>query len=110
LTTKDVDVLLIVSDSSRRGILSAGRIAQLTDELGIRVGKKCFIINQAKNDEKEALEKTAAEFKLNLVGIIPEDSNLRDFDLKGKPTVELDRGSESVKAAFEIFDKILKDI
>jgi len=110
LTTKDVDVLLIVSDSSRRGILSAGRIAQLTDELGIRVGKKCFIINQAKHDEKEALEKTAAEFKLNLVGIIPEDSNLRDFDLKGKPTVELDRESESVKAAFEIFDKILTDI
>ena len=47
LTTKDVDILLIVSDASRRGILSAARISQLTDELGIRVGKKCFIVNQA---------------------------------------------------------------
>jgi CO dehydrogenase maturation factor len=110
LTTKDVDILLIVSDSSRRGILSAARIAQLTDELGIRVGKKCFIINQAKEGEAAELEKAAAEYKLNLVGIIPEDSNIRDFDLKGKPTVELGGDSSSVKAAYEIFDNILKGL
>jgi CO dehydrogenase maturation factor len=110
LTTKDVDILLIVSDASRRGMLSAARISQLTDELGIRVGKKCFIINQAKDSETAELEKAAAEYKLSLVGIIPEDSNIRDFDLKGRPTVELDRNSGSVKSAYKIFDKILMDI
>jgi CO dehydrogenase maturation factor len=110
LTTKDVDVVLMVSDSSRRGILSAARISQLTDELGIRVGKKCFIVNQAKYSEKEALEKLASEFKLNLVGIIPEDSNIRDFDLKGRPTIELERDSASVEEAYKIFNKIFNEI
>jgi CO dehydrogenase maturation factor len=107
LTTKDVDILLIVSDSSRRGILSAARIAKLTDELGLRIGRKCFIINQAKDGETEALEKTSAEYKLDLVGIIPEDSRIRDFDLKGRPTIELDRDSQSVIVAYKIFEEIL---
>jgi len=106
LTTKDVDILLIVSDSSRRGILSAARISRLTDELGIRVGKKCFIINQAKDGEEDALENAAAEYGLNLVGIMPEDAMIRDYDLKGRPTIEVDRDSQSVIVAFGIFDKI----
>jgi len=110
LTTKDVDILLIISDSSRRGILSAARIAQLTDELGIRVGKKCFIINQAKDSEKDFLGRASAEYKLNLAGIIPEDGRIRDFDLKGRPTIELERDSQSVIAAFGIFDKILNGV
>lgn len=107
LTTKDVDILIIVSDSSRRGIMSAARIAQLTDELGLRIGRKCFIINQAKDNETITLEKAVAEYKLDLVGVIPEDSRIRDFDLKGRPTIELDSGSRSVTAAYGIFDKIL---
>jgi len=110
LTTKDVEILLIVSDASRRGILSAARISQLTDELGLKIDKKCFIINQTKDNERSELEKVAAEYKLNLVGIIPEDSKIRDFDLKGRPTIELDRESKSVTAAYEIFDEILKGI
>jgi CO dehydrogenase maturation factor len=107
LTTKDVDVLLIVSDSSRRGIMSAARISELTDELGLRIGKKCFIINQAKDGERSALEKAAADYKLNLVGIMPEDQMIRDFDLKGRPTIELDKNSKSLNVAYDIFDKIL---
>jgi len=109
LTTKEVDILLIISDSSRRGIMSAARISQLTDELGLRIGRKCFVINQAKEDETETLEKAAADYKLDLVGIIPEDSRIRDFDLKGRPTIELDRESRSVAFAYEIFDRILKE-
>ena len=110
LTTKDVDILLIVSDSSRRGILSAARISQLTDELGLRIGKKCFIINQTKDDETGELRKAALEYQLNLAGIIPEDHSLRDFDLKGRPTIELGMESRCLAAAYGIFDRILSGI
>jgi len=110
LTTKEVDILLIVSDSSRRGILSAARIAQLTDELGLKIGRKCFIINQAKDDETEILEKMAAEHGLDLAGIIPEDNRIRDFDLKGMPTIELDGDSRSVVAAYGIFNRIFSGV
>ncbi|MGD9157432.1 MAG: AAA family ATPase [Desulfobacteraceae bacterium] len=107
LTTNNIDILLIISDSSRRGILSAARISELTDDLGVRIGKKMFIINQVKEEKKEDLIKVAEEFGLKVAGIIPEDKNVRDFDLKGIPTIELENESESLKAAYEIFNKIL---
>ena len=107
LTTNDIDVLLIVSDASRRGILSAARISELTDELGVKIGKKLFIINQVREERKDDLIKVAEEFGLNVAGTIPEDKNVRDFDLKGIPTIKLENESESIKAAYEIFDNIL---
>ena len=107
LTTNNIDTLLIISDASRRGILSAARISELTDELGIRIEKKMFIINQVREEKKEDLLKVAEEFGLNVAGIIPEDKNVRDFDLKGIPTIKLENESESLKAAYEIFDNIL---
>ena len=51
----------------------------------------------------------AEEYNLELAGIIPEDSSIRDFDLEGKPTIELDIHSPAVKSAYGIFDKILND-
>ena len=110
LTTKDVDILLVVSDASRRGMLSAARISQLTDELGLKIGKKYFIINLAKDGQAEDIMEAAAGYKLNLAGIIPEDSDIRNFDLKGRPTIELDMESQSVTAAYRIFDKILSGV
>jgi len=107
LTTNNIDILLIISDASRRGILSAARISELTDELGIKVGQKLFLINQVKEDRKDALIKVAEEFGLNVTGTIPEDNNIRDFDLKGIPTMKLDKDSNSIKAAYDVFNKIL---
>ncbi len=107
LTTNNIDILLIVSDASRRGILSAARISELTDELGVRIGKKMFIINQVRGEREDDLKKVAEEFGLTVAGIIPEDKNVRDFDLKGIPTIKLENESESIKAAYNIFDNIL---
>jgi hypothetical protein len=41
---------------------------------------------------------------------MPEDPAVAEFDLAGKPTVELDSGCPIVKAAYNIFDKILVNI
>ena len=49
LTTKNVDLLLIVSDTSRRGLQAALRINELAQKLNIGVGKSFLIINQTKD-------------------------------------------------------------
>ena len=107
LTTKDVDILLIVSDPSRRGIQAAVRIEELARSLKIVVGKSYVVINQA----REALPEPAMEMinnaNLELIGTIPEDDMIYDFDFNGRPTIEMPEDSKSVKAAFEIFDKIV---
>lgn len=107
LTTNNIDLLIIVSDASKRGIQSASRILELTDELGLKIDRKVFIVNQVKEGLRETIEKVVHEYPLDLVGIIPEDVQVHDFDLSGRPTIELDEASKALKASFEIFDKII---
>jgi CO dehydrogenase maturation factor len=110
LTTNNIDLLLIVSDGSRRSIQSAARIVDLTEELGLIIGRRLFVVNQAKEAEKDAIEEMVGHFPLDLVGIIPEDMHVRDFDLRGRPTIELDAESEALRSAYAIFEKILNEV
>jgi len=108
LTTNNIDLLLIVSDASRRGILSASRIADLTNELGLRIGKSLFLVNLVKEGQESSLEKIVQEYPLQLIGMIPEDTQVRDYDLQGRPTISLNEESIAMAAAYQIFQKALE--
>ncbi len=109
LTTKDVDVLLIVSDTSRRSIQAAIRINQLSRDLNIGVKKSYLVINQAKNGGiPDTVMKWLQDEGLELIGTIPEDERVYEYDLDGRPTIEISEENHAVKAAFEIFDKIVR--
>jgi len=107
LTTKNVDVLLLVSDPSRRGLQAALRIDELARELNIGVGKSCLIINQAKEPPSGAVLKWIADAGVELAGTVPADSTIYDFDSQGRPTIQMPETSPSVQAAFSIFDRIV---
>ncbi len=107
LTNKEIDLLLVVSDSSRRGILSARRIYDLVDELGIRVGQKYLLVNQYRDKLESIVTKETQVFDSNSVSTIPEDDLIYQFDLEGKPTVQLPPESMALQAANEIFSKLL---
>jgi CO dehydrogenase maturation factor len=107
LTTNNIDLLIIVSDASKRGIDSAARILELTGELGLKINRKVFVVNQVKEGLIETVEKMVRKYPLDLIGIIPEDVQVHDFDLSGRPTIELDEASKALQASFEIFDKII---
>jgi len=108
LTTHDVDVLLIVSDPSRRSLQAAVRINELARELNIGVKKSCLIVNQAKNGTRpEMIEQYLGDSGLTLLGIVPEDDAVSEYDMQGRPTAELPEDSASVKAAFDLFAKIV---
>jgi CO dehydrogenase maturation factor len=107
LTTKDVDVLLIVSDPSRRGIQAAVRIEELARCLKIVVGKSYVVINQARESLPEPAMEMINKANLELIGTIPKDDVIYEFDFNGRPTIEMPDDSKSVQAAFEIFEKIV---
>jgi len=108
LTTNHIDLLLVVSDPTRRGIQAAARIVELTQSLGLNIERKYLIINQSRTGQSEAVFKAVNDFGLDLIGMVPEDSEVRDFDLNGQPTVELVNENKAVKAAYEIFEKIFE--
>jgi len=89
-TTRDVDLLFIVSDPSLRGIIAAARVAEVIDELKTDVGLACLIVNRVEGPElppplQEAIDKA----KLRLAGMIPADPAVRELDSMGLPIVQL---------------------
>jgi CO dehydrogenase maturation factor len=107
LTTNNIDVLLVVSDATRRGLQAAHRIVALTDALKLNISKKVVMINRAKPGQTEALDEALSQYKMDFIGTVPEDSEVQLFDLEGRPTVELPSENEAMKAAYRIFDEII---
>jgi CO dehydrogenase maturation factor len=108
LTTNNVDVLLIVSDPSIRGIDAAGRINTLVDELKVRAVKRFLIVNQARDGLAGSLQQAIEEQGLNLAGTMPKDDLLYEFDMNGNPIITVPDDNPALCAAFEIFDKVIE--
>jgi CO dehydrogenase maturation factor len=107
-TTRDVDVLIIVADASMRSILTAGGVSRLIDELHTRVGEQYLIVNRVQVDESgepklpEPLGRAIEEQGLNLVGLIPVDPVVAEFDALGRPVGDVPANSATRRAFDEI--------
>ncbi len=109
LTTNNIDVLLVVSDPTRRGIQAAARIVELTDELGLNIDRKLLVVNQAREGQENGINEMVKRYELVLLGTVPEDADLQEFDLTGRPTAELQKDNRAVAASYRIFDKMLSE-
>lgn len=107
-TTQNVDVMLVVTDPSHRGILTAQRIGELAQELDINFKELFLILNRVKVENEENLRKKAADTGLQLGGLIYEDPIISEYDIEGRPLIELPDDAESVKELTKIVEKILK--
>lgn len=102
-----VDTIILVSDCSRRGVQAVGRIAKLIPECGLKPKMVGLIVNRAPGGElnegtREEIEKQG----LTLLGVVPQDEQVFDFDCEGKPTVQLPEDSPVRKALYQIIDKL----
>jgi CO dehydrogenase maturation factor len=89
-TTQDVDLLLLVSDPSLRGIIAAGRVAELVDELKTAVGAIYLVVNRVIGDTlPEPLLRAIEDHNLKLGGLIPADPAVNELDALGEPIVKL---------------------
>jgi CO dehydrogenase maturation factor len=92
-TTRDVDVLLIMSDPTIRGITVAARMKDLIGELRSNVGKVGLIVNRVKNELSPEIKKTINESGLQIIALIPEDPDMAGLEMKGRPVTELPQES-----------------
>ncbi|MDR2520124.1 MAG: AAA family ATPase [Eubacteriaceae bacterium] len=93
---KKVDAMLLVSDASRRGVQAVGRIAQLVSEMKIQPTQMGVIINRAPNGFlSEGVKEEIALQNLNLLGVIPHDELVYQYDSDGIPTVQLPEDAPS---------------
>lgn len=105
-TTADLDILFIISDGSARGIRSAGRVHHIVKDLGLKVGQIYLIINRTSLEEVEILKGEVDKTGLSLLGTIPQDRSLVEYDLHGRPLFQLPEDSPAVQAVLEILDSL----
>jgi CO dehydrogenase maturation factor len=101
-TTRDVDRLFILTDMTLRGLGAAGHIASLISELGTRVHKAYLVVNRANGGLPEAWKRKIDEYKLELVGTLPNDPTVSEFDVVGRPIIEVGEDTPIYGAVAEI--------
>ena len=102
-----METAILVSDCSRRGVQAVGRIAQLIRDCGMKPKTIGLIVNRAPkgvlNDgTREEIEKQGLE----LLGVVPQDDAVFEYDCEGKPTVQLPDDSPVKQAVREIVQKL----
>ena len=103
-TAHKIDLLVIVSDPTMKGILTARRINDLVDEIKLDVVKRAFIINRVVGSDSSVLTETAERVGVSLTGIVPQDDMIAQFDLQGRPVFDLPEEAPSVMALFSILE------
>ena len=106
-TTRDVQHLLIVSDPTQRGLVAAGRIAEMGRELDINIENAYLIINRLRGGMPPDLKTFTDKMNVPLLGTIPADDNLAEFEFSGKPLVDLGEDSPVYQAVAKMLVHIL---
>jgi CO dehydrogenase maturation factor len=104
-TTQNVDVLFVLSDPTLRGVMAAKGIVELAKELGNKIRKAYLVVNRVNGEVPEPLREKIREVGLELIGTLPAEPKIAEFDLVGRPIVELDETSPLYAAVKEILHK-----
>jgi len=92
-TTRRIDRLFVLTDPTQRGLAAAEHIMILARDLNTRIGSAHLVINNVAGDLPEPLATRAREVGIPLLGVLPRDPAVGQFDVLGRPLVELDDAS-----------------
>jgi CO dehydrogenase maturation factor len=106
-TTRDVDWLFIITDPTYRGLSAAEHIVELVRSLGTRIGRAGLLFNRVPGELPSVLSDRAAELEVPILGVIPQDPDIAQFDAEGRPLIELDESSASYQAVGAVLDECL---
>jgi CO dehydrogenase maturation factor len=80
-TLLQIDLLVTVSDCSVRGVRTAGRLAQLADEMGTPVAHRGLIVNRVPGGVlPDGVAAAVAETGLPLLAVVPFDDDVAAMD------------------------------
>src|SRR4030066_2318712 len=105
-TTSDVNYLLITSDPSPRGVLTASRIKDLSKEIDINAGKIFLLVNRVSGTLDKRLGKYIEDKGLDLLGIIKVDDNIYEIDINEKSVFDIPKDSKALKQVKDLIGKL----
>jgi CO dehydrogenase maturation factor len=110
MNMRSIDYLLVTSDPSARGILTAKRISDITEPLGLEVKNQYLLVNRTPQPVppalQEKIDEAVVDSGMELGGIIPSSDVLINQELSGESYLGLDDSADIVATVNEMFDRI----
>lgn len=111
LNLRKIHTLFVISDPSARGVLTAARIADLTNSLGVEVRNKVLMVNRVPIPVPQALDNhvqdAVAETDLIFGGYVPASDEIFDAEMKQESLLDLPSSAMALRDAWAVFGKYL---
>ncbi len=105
-TDRDVNTMIVVTDASHMGLLTAKRIKELSKEVHIDFEKIYLIGNRFNKELYSTIKQEADKIGIEFAGIIPHDENILKYNLTGKPLLNLPYDNPALLAVKGIMKRI----
>jgi len=105
-TTRDVNMLLLVSDDNPVSLRSAGNISRMGKELDLAISKKYLILNNVRETIPLHLEKEIEENDLTLLAKIPQDEFVSSLSKEGRSLKDLPENSPALRSVANLLEKL----
>ncbi len=101
-----VDLLLVTSDATARGIRSAKRVREIVEKVKLDVTKMGLVISRSRDGETQTLDQEIKKSELQLLGEIGYDPMVAEYDLNGQPLLNLPDDSRAVQDSIKLFQSV----
>jgi CO dehydrogenase maturation factor len=102
-----LDILVIVSDPTSRGMETAAAIKSMVEDEKIIECKRMGLVFNRVIGNEALLEQSAKKIGLELFGFVPHDQEIAAFDLVGKPITQLPGNSSGQSAVRKIVENCI---
>ncbi len=106
-TTRQADLLLLISDSSLRGLKAVSRVVELVKELKLDIRDYGLIVNRSIGELSPRFMDHVDEQGLKLWGIVPHDDTIARLDAEGIPLMRLPAEAPAAQVVSRLADKLL---
>jgi len=106
-TTDNIDVLMLVSNHSIKGVRAVARIKELVDELKLSVGQEMIVITSVPKELDPLLSEELDKLAITPSALIPYDESIQKYDFERRTLLDLPDESRAVAAVRELMSRIL---
>ncbi len=108
-TTRDVDVMLVVLDSTQKSMRTALRLKAIADAIDVNVQRMVYVANKIPAGAEERLIEEAKKKGIEIDAIVPFDTLIPEYDLEGRPILDLPDNAPSVIGVKWVVEHITKE-
>ncbi len=105
-TTRDVDLMLVVLDTTVKSIQTALRLREIATEIEVDVKRLMLIANKIPEGAETRIRAAVQTYGLALDSIVPYDPLVPEYDAKGIPLMQLPEDAPAVIAVRALAEKI----